>query len=357
MGLVYEKQLSIYDVSQEETNCFYNLKSPNENEYFRGVINYYSLLQPYLAEDVELRGVCEYCGDDLQTFLSDLVISSQRFARKKRLLLFSYDWHGKGHTILITGYYFNEKKNQYELKICDPNKPTKAAFMIVKADFSDFKIQGIRGSKIKRMKYSGLLPIFSKLHTNINPTTSNQSGTFIKFSADSKFTLTTSSGRTLTYDENGLDGDLKINSFKTIYSDNKTMVLIGTDQYDTLNINVSSKKIDLAIYNSKGFKAVEGNKIETIDVSVPGDMKLIGKTFSFKAYSTVDQIVNTNEKGMASIAAKAKEEVSITKGQDTIEAVSPNLVSCIETKTYKGDEVVTEKIKGNQESVLVKVTE
>lgn len=359
IGLVYEKYLNVLSISQEDTNYYFNLQAPRNNEYFKDVLNYYSLLQNYLIENENEMDTGCYTGEDLQSFLSDLVGVSQKFARKKKVLMLSYDWRGKGHTILITGYYLNEKKKQYELKIYDPNVRNKFSYMIIKDDFSDFKLKGKKGNKIKNIKYSGLSSISSKIHEDNNTgnqTIFNPNNTYIEFSNSSKFTLTGSSGHSLTYNDS-ISGDMPIMSSNTIYGDNKTTVLIETEDCDSFNVAVNSKNIDLTIYNRKGLKSVKGSQIETIDLSVSGDVKLIGKAFSFKAYSTVDKMINTNEKGMASIAAKAKGEVVIKKGQDFVEATSTQPMSSIETRIYKGTDVVTGKIKGNHESVSVSTTE
>ena len=361
MGLAYEKQLSLLNISQEDTNYYYNIHSPRDNAYLRDTINYYDLLQDYLfLFEVENENeIKNYCGYDIQSFLNQLVLISQKFAKKQKVLLLSYDWHGKWHTVLITGYYFNEKKNQYELKICDPNIRNKFSYMTIRKDFSDCKLQGKLGSKIKKMKYSSLTSLSDKLHINnvYNPYISNQNLTYIKFSSNSEFSFTTSMGYSFSYDKDGFHGTLPIVSSNIFCGNHKSTIVADIGDYDGFNVTVNSKNIDLTIYNRKGLKAIKGSQIDTIELSVSGDIKLIGKTFSFKAYSTVDKKINTNEKGMASIAAKAKEEVVIKKGQDFVEATSTQPMSSIETKVYIGTEVVTEKVKGNQESISVKATE
>ena len=360
MGLVYEKFLTVYDISDEPKIYYSKMTFPINNEELRNVINYYQLTWSYIHHDYWNPN------GNLRSFI-DAIISSLR--NNKVVLLYLSFSSGGAHEVLITGYSYNRNKKEYYFYICDPNKSNvnffQARVMTINSDSFDFNIS--RGTYTNRnitklglnivSDLKNVLHKSSKANEQLLDALPNDELTYIVFPNDSHFVLTTSTGLCLVNDENGFSGTLPIEDYNYIQVDNKSGIRIESKLFDKCVIDSKSKNIDLEIYNVNGFKAISGKQIQEIDLSISGDMKLTGDAFSFKAFSSVDQMLNEYETGLGSIYAKGKGEVVIRKGQDTIEAVSENPMSHIETKIYQGVEVIEGKIKGKQNSVVIKPCE
>ena len=134
-------------------------------------------------------------------------------------------------------------------------------------------------------------------------------------------------------------------------------VKLKTKYCSSFEIKPKSKNTKILIYDNYNCKGIEGKNIEAIIISLPGNIKLNGKSYTFKAYTSVDEMLDERESGLGSIYAKGKSEVIIHKGQDTIEAISDNTMSHVETKIYQGVDVIKGTIKGKQKSVVIKPCE
>ena len=376
MALVFKRKLSNYDLIKEEgdKDCYhyYLLPKPIDNEYFRDVLNYYYLIQyciPEVAyklgkhvsintknfqENMDVKGSLE-----IDKFLSELVKDSKEAAKNHKVLQLNYSYLGAdgvgGHSILITGYKHYKNLKYYALRLYDMNN-FKRVPMIISDNFETFSfIDGlddvINTNTYRSMWYTDPINYLDFSHLNSQKNAENY--THLCFSSDSSFKITSDTGLSLTYENNEFSGDLPL--FSLDYIDKE--IKIKTAYCSSYKIEPISRDIDINIYDNDHFKAVVGNNIESIDVSIPGDMKLNGNIYIFKAYASVEEMLDEKESGMGSIFAKGKGEVVIHPAQNTVEATSKKPMSGIETAVYQGVDVIEGTIKGNQKKIVLKVTE
>lgn len=371
MGLVFEGKLTLGNISSANPtpDKYYDLKEPCVDKKLRDVINCYQLVQDYLPRgEVQIGYIKDPFLENQKAFLKQLIDVSKEYAYKGKVLFLGYsynklDWPMKsGHAVLIIGGEHDKDNHQYKLRICDPNNQKKEIYMTIEEDFSQFNINGkgrfkTTGLKIRdSSSFSSFFNINGKEDIKILSNSSNSAYNYIVFSIDDYFQINTSSGYTFNNDKNGFYGTLPIVSTNFVFNDTKSYIRIQTENFDKCSISITSKHINLKVYNNNGFKRIEGDNIENIDLSVSGDMKISGNSFEFKAFSSVDEILNEKESGLGSIYAKGKGEVVIHKGQKTVEATSDNQMSHIETRVYQGVDVATGKIKGKHNSVSVDTT-
>lgn len=370
MALVFRGKLKPKDISGEDVESYYQLKAPKDNIYFRDVIHYYHLSQ-YLDDfgkfklakkKWESKNDSQMGGDRLHDVLSGLVKDAKIAAKEHRVLMISYgvgyteegEQKEGGHAILVTAYKYKKKEQIYDLTLYDMNKRV-FTHMEIPEDCDSFKMDATKGpitlANCLRLCYIDPDKIMQVRHLNSQKNTENY--TFICFSSDSSFKLTSDAGLSLMYDNNEFSGDLPLLSLDYIDDDIK----IKTSYCSSYKIEPISKDIDINIYDNDHFKAIEGSDIESIDVSIPGDMKLKGDAYTFKAYASVEEMLDEKESGMGSIFAKGKGEVVIHPGQNTVEATSKKPMSGIKTEVYQGVDVIEGTIKGNQKKVVLKVTE
>ena len=270
--------------------------------------------------------------------------------------MFSFWQDGDGHTILITKYKYRSREKVYELELYDMNGFSTVT-MTISYDASTFNFTDGNRRAVSEETFDKMLYIDPDKFEPLNWTRSNNLAyvmtvtnyTFLTFSKDSSFKLTSLIGQTLTYDNDEFSGNLPI--FSLDYIDDN--VKIKTSYCSTYRIDPISKDIDISIFDNTYFKAIEGSGIESISVSIPGDMKLDGKAYTFKAYASVDEMLDEKESGMGSIFAKGLGEVVIHKGKRTVEATSKKPMSGIETEVFQGINVVEGTIKGKQKSVIL----
>ena len=373
MALVFHELLSPKEISGEDVESYYQLKAPKDNIYFRDVIHYYNASQYlnnftkfHLAEKKWFENKSDFDSlpqDSLPEVLSGLVKDTKNAAMSHRVLMLSYgapyiDDKGEqkfgGHAILVTAYRYKKKEKKYDLTLYDMNKRV-FTHMEIPEDCDSFNMDATCGpislANCTRLCYIDPDKIMQVSHVNSQKNTENY--TFICFSSDSSFKLTSGIGLSLTYENNEFSGDLPV--FSLDYIDND--IKIKTAYCSSYKIEPISRDIDINIYDNDHFKAVVGNNIESIDVSIPGVMKLNGNIYTFKAYASVEEMLDEKESGMGSIFAKGKGEVVIHPAQNTVEATSKKPMSGIETAVYQGVDVIEGTIKGNQKKIVLKVTE
>jgi hypothetical protein len=263
--------------------------------------------------------------------------------------------------VLVTGYSVSE--DGYRLKMYDMNSVReykgsgRFTYMSISKDLTTFSFMTGNGEIVDEDNYLNLSYLEpSKLsdikYCSLGKRRSSDQVT-IAFSPDSEFTLTGPRGTTLTYRKSAFSGSFPINSVD--YLEKK--IKIKTKRFENFTIAPLGKEINIQVYDDDHYKSVEGKNIKKIDLSLTGDTKLTGGTYTFKAYSSVEEKLGKGESGLASISGKANGKVIIRSGKDKVEASSPKKISHVKTAVYQDVRTAGGTIKGRRTSVSVNAAE
>ena len=380
MGLTFKKLLDAGEISGRtlSPNDYFHMPQPKESPKLKDIINYYQLSQ-FLENYGDYAGKLnnynsslwsgwvygndsKFANVSLSGFLGNLVKDAKSVCEAGNTLLFSFSCPSFGHMVLITGYSVSE--DGYRLKLYDMNTVGKYGdngnftYMNIPKDQASFSLTTGSDEIIDEDNYvtvSYLEP--SKLtdirYNSAEKKTQPNKYTYIVFSSDTSFKLTGSKGRTLTYRKSAFSGNFPI----TAVDHTENRVKIKTKHCDSFKIVPLSKKTDIQIYDKDNYKAVNGKNIRSIDLSLSGDTKLHGSAYIFKAYSSVEEMLDKEESGLASISAKANGPVTIKSGKEKVEAKAKGKISHVRTAVYQGVRIAGGEIKGRRAKASVNAVE
>ena len=380
MGLVFRKLLTASEISGQtlSKNDYFHMPQPKESKQLKDIINYY-----HLSQNIETYG--EVAGRyknynsslwsgwindknakipnvSLSGFLSNLLKDAQKACKEGSVLLFCYSSMYSGHLILVTGYSVSE--DGYRLKLYDMNTVHEYGqngnflYMNISKDLNSFSFTDGNGEWIDEDSYMTLSYVDPSALSDIRYNSAEKKArsnnhTYIVFNSDSSFTLTGGKGETLTYKKHAFSGNFPITDVNYL----EKRVKLKTRHFDAFKITPLCKKIDIQIYDDDNYKGVKGKNIRSIDLNLSGDTKIYGSAYTFKAYSSVDDMLDQVESGLASISAKANGKVTIRGGKEQVEAMSSDNISHVRTMVYQGTKIAGGKIKGKRSKVCVNAVE
>jgi hypothetical protein len=380
MGLTFKKLLSAEEISGETlvSNEYFRMPQPKEDQKLKDIINYYQLSQflenygdtagnrknynPSLWSGWIRSDNAKHSNVSLSGFLNNLVKDAKDACEKGSVLLFGFTCRTYGHLVLITGYSVSE--DGYRLTIYDMNSVDKFedsghyTFMNIAKDLLSFTLITGMDDIIDEDNYVSLsylepTPLDEIKYCASLEKVRNSNYVTLLFSADSQFTLKSSNGKTLTYKRSAFSGDLPISSVN--YKENR--IKIKTKRCEAFKIAPLGKNIDIQVYDDDNYKAVKGKNIRMIDLSLSGKTKLCGSAYTFKAYSSVEEMLDKDESGLAAISGKARGPVTIRSGKEKVEAKSRSKISHVKTAVYQDVRTALGTIKGRRASVSVNAAE
>ena len=380
MGLTFKNLLNAGEISGETlvSNEYFRMPQPKQSPKLKDIINYYQLSQ-FLENYGETAGnrknynpslwsgwiyseSAKHSNVSLSGFLSNLVKDAKEACEKGSVLLLDFTCYGFGHLVLVTGYSVSE--DGYRLKIYDMNSVNEYGnsgyytYMNIAKDLLSFTLFTGNDEIIDEDNYISLsylepTPLDEiKYCSSLGKGRASKSVTLI-FSADSQFILTSSKGKTLTYRRSVFSGDLPIDAVS--YKENK--IKIKTKGCDSFKIAPLGKNIDIQVYDDDNYKGIKGKNIRSISLNLSGDTKICGSAYTFKVYSSVEEMLDKEECGLASISAKANGPVTIRSGKEKVEAKAKGKISHVRTAVYQDVRTAGGEIKGRRAYVSVNAAE
>ena len=380
MALTFKKLLDAEDISGVTlvSNEYFRMPQPKEDEKLMGVINYYQLTQ-FLENYGDTAGKRKnynpslwsgwiksegekHSNVSLSGFLGNLVKDAKDACEKGSVLLLGFSCYDFGHLVMVTGYSVSE--DGYRLTIYDMNSVGEFgdsghfSYMNIAKDLLSFNLATGDGDIIDEENYINVsylepTPLDEIKYCASAEKSRNSKDVTLIFGSDSPFTLKTSKGKTLTYRRSAFSGDLPIDDVN--YKENK--IKIKTKRCEAFKIFPLGKNIDIQIYDDDNYKGVKGKNIRSIDLALTGDTKLHGNSYVFKAYSSVEEMLDEEESGLASISGKASGSVTIRSGKEKVEAKSSSKISHVRTAVYQDVRIAGGDIKGRRNSVSVNAAE
>ena len=380
MALTFKKLLDAEDISGATlvSNEYFRMPQPKEDEKLMGVINYYQLTQ-FLENYGDTAGKRKnynpslwsgwiksegekHSNVSLSGFLGNLVKDAKDACEKGSVLLLGFSCYDFGHLVMVTGYSVSE--DGYRLTIYDMNSVGEFgdsghfSYMNIAKDLLSFNLVTGDGDIIDEENYINVsylepTPLDEIKYCASAEKSRNSKDVTLIFGSDSPFTLKTSKGKTLTYRRSAFSGDLPIDDVN--YKENK--IKIKTKRCEAFKIFPLGKNIDIQIYDDDNYKGVKGKNIRSIDLALTGDTKLHGNSYAFKAYSSVEEMLDEEESGLASISGKASGSVTIRSGKEKVEAKSSSKISHVRTAVYQDVRIAGGDIKGRRNSVSVNAAE
>lgn len=380
MGLTFQNLLDAEEISGEtlSPNDYFHMPQPKQSPKLKDIINYYQLSQflenygdyagkqknynPSLWSGWIYGSDSKFANVSLSGFLSNLLKDAKDACEKGKVLLLSFSCYDFGHVVLVTGYSVSEEG--YRLKLFDMNtvksygESGKYTYMTIPKDLETFSFTTGNGEIIDEDNYVTVSYLEPSLLSDIKYCASREKGrssncVTIVFSSDSQFTLTGSKGQTLTYKKSAFSGNFPISAVD--HKENR--IKIKTKGCDFFKIAPLGKKIDIQVYDDDNYKGVKGKNIRSIELALAGDTKIYGSAYTFKAYSSVEEMLDKEESGLASISAKANGPVTIRSGKEKVEASAKGKISHVRTAVYQDVRTAGGEIKGRRAKASVNAVE
>lgn len=364
MGLLYEKYISISDLSDsDDATDYYSLGKPCDDSKFKNMINFYQLSQRLANGGKESAIVSAAynnglfsrlqhwaCGDDsLTVFLKYLV----NYASQDHVELLGFLTSHGGHAVLVTGCEYDEENEQYRVKIFDENSVDgggdngKFSYMKIEKDFSSFEYKDANGDKVNNRSYRSIYFLdWDRLGDNIVPAASRSSSkhTKLNFLLGDDFKVVNDYGEYLEYDGEQFSGDMAIYNVNTVESDKGTRLIFETDNLESINVSNIEDGIDMEVYNDNDYLSLSGRKIENAEMTLGQGIKLSGRDYSFDVHVGTDE-VDKDENGLVRISAKASSDVTITRNKNNVNVRTDGKLSQITTAKYVGSDMKEESFR------------
>ena len=365
IGLLYDGEIGIFDLTDEDVLDYYELGSPCDDHKLRNMIHYYQLSQYLTAGDSSIAVSVTYNrsdlykglinitqeGDDYSTFLEKLVNHTKQ---SPALLEFSYlhdllevmagDSFVGGHAILALEC--KENKDSYTIVLYDENQPGSKIDMTVAKDFQSFSFTDGNGKNMTQDTYVSMkFKDFETLYAAVNEGSSlKNSDTTIVFASDSDFTLKDENGGELSFSADGLSGDLVVNGLDIISRDDKgyrSDIVIKTDTCSSYIIDSRGESLDITVSSDEYFYSVSGRNIGIVTLH-DGVVDVAGGEYDFDiAVSSDTEESSTN---LVSYKGSGSGKVQVATEGEKIVIRSEEEISDLTAYNYDKDKTY-EKLK------------
>lgn len=341
-----------------------------EDTFFKKRINYYQLSQ-----------YCENKAPAVTKAVSDGKISEDslkqvvEYAKSGTPFLVTFRSDLFTHTAVACGYEY--EGGTHKVRLLDCNKKDDFMYLTVSSGFNSWRFENspYETEKIADLYFS-TLDAFSSLSFKETENTIysvvSSSAVIDTVCADmsSNFTLINKEGKTLSFNNGTITGDIKTSIVKYIANSNENLsskIVFTIDDSSEYTVINNSKEIDLTVVGDKGlFFTVQGKNIKKI-TAIEGKTTLEGENmeYSVNALSTEDNVdmvnvtganpekvsFNTKDGVTVSDSANGKIHVSIISlGQLYETDFSINYGKC---SIYYSDVVKTNHVSGKGSPIMV----
>lgn len=359
--------LSLFD---NDSEFYHDMDYPSENKAFLDAINYYQLSQ-HLQHGGQKSAAIDYVyngnlftdfigyilgfENKLHSFLEHLVFA----ANTNEVLPFTYSTENGGHAILVCGSAYDKEKKSYVLKLYDENvvsgKDDNGYFadMIIAEDYSEFSFETPGDDIINQQTFDSLyfLDVNNIYNEKPYPVSSNKisnnsKGVKIKIPIGIKFELQNYNGKILKYDGSSFTGDMEIYDISTIVAGKNSEWLISIEDSISFTFKPSKNVTYIDIYNNNKLIALEGQNIDSADISFEKGIEMNGKgNYSFKAYISLEKNTEDKENQLISINATTSGQANIYNENGKIKVSSEKDLHDIETASYLKNKTTDKKIE------------
>lgn len=272
----------------------------NEDTFFKKRINYYQLAQycenkaPAVTKAVSGGKVSE---DSLKQIVE--------YAKSGTPFLLTFRTENLTHTVVACGYE-HDSNGTHRVRILDCNKKDGFMYCCVSAGYNSWRFDNspYETDKISDL-YFTTLDAFSpfsfknETKTVYSAVSSSVTVDTLCVSTASSFTLTNSEGKTLTFNNGEITGDIEVSPLKYIANSNDALsskavfTIEDSNEYTVIN---NSDEIDLTVVGDNGlFFTVQGKNIKKI-IAEEGKTTLEGENmeYSVNALSTEENVDMVN---------------------------------------------------------------
>lgn len=302
MGLLYENNIGIFDLTDGDGMTYYEIGKPKDDVKFKNMIQYYQLSQYLTSSDTYWNMSKIYRGNEKEGhMLSDFLRKLEEHTEEEPVVLVYYYLGDEGvayigdqkqenegvygHAIMAIESW--EEDDYYVLSLYDVNGINELQYMKISKDYTSFEFVDANGNVINENSYVGICyRDFDMVHDLFSDgITTDVDDTTIIFSSVSRFILTDEKSRTLLWSEEGLSGDISVNDFNmTVNSGLKEVpsdIIVHTSSSSSYNIKSTGETIDILVSSDEHFYSVEGSNIETITMQ-DGQIIVDGTDYEFE---------------------------------------------------------------------------
>lgn len=343
----------------------------NEDVFFKKRINYYQLAQ-----------YCENKAPTVTKAVSDGKISEDslkqivEYAKSGTPFLLTFRTENLTHTVVACGYEY-DSNGIHKVRILDCNNKDGFMYLSVPAGYHSWRFDNspYETGKISDLYFTTLdsFSQFSFKNETKNIYSAVSSSVIVDtvcVGVSSNFTLTNSEGKTLTFNNGKITGDIESSDLKYIANSNDALsskvvfTIEDSNEYTVIN---NSDEIDLTVVGDSGlFFTVQGKNIKKI-VAEEGKTAIEGENmeYSVNALSTEENVDMVNVCGAAPerISFSTKDGLTVSEsanGKIHVSIVSYGqlyetdlTISYGKCSIYYSDVVKTNVVSGKGSPVMV----
>lgn len=278
--------------------------------------------------------------------------------------MLTYETQRYGHAVLITGCTYNTVTQKYELSIYDENSVSLDAplgeftTMYINKDFSGFAYTEPDEITITQDAFITMAVHDWNVIDNISRSSwENTSETinnhvFLNLTLNEGFCIENDNGDYLSYDGEKFSGDMLIYSVNPVVNDNSAEFIIETDYSTNFILKDISDNIELSVYDDNDYMSLSGSEFDLAEFSFDDGLNIEGSDYSFEAYISVDQNVDTDENGLVCVAGIAASNVAITTQKSFVEVKSEENLSEVSASSLIGSDVYDIPVEDSDELTL-----
>jgi len=273
---------------------------PAKNPEFRGLINYYHILQGVTSN--------WYNKGYWKNELIAIVELAKRAHETGEPFLISYLYREKntlkvnGHTVVGSDY--SKGDGGHWVTLVDPNKILDYTYLWIDEDFSSFEVAS-KGSFEYSMWAidSTELDDFNKFNLNNHDRNFKQTSLFattlsekyvtLSFSANHNITIKNGEGKKLIYTDGDISGDMDVKASRFVVNDTEVTMYVDVAHSDKFVVDDMSGIVNFgANFGDEGLYSIENiENCSSIEILENGEMKINGTSLTGKVHIISDNIV------------------------------------------------------------------
>ena len=304
----------------------------------------------------------------LTEFLKKLKNEAEESQKTKKPFVFSFHYNENnetgGHSVVVCGYYYNNEKNEHEIKIYDENTYPSAKYstMKISSDFSSFTFTDANhessGKKISDMwtklevydidkLYSGsMFDSISVVDGNVRSSSNNTTDIYV--TADKKFRLTNSKGEYLEYDGENYLGNMTVYDCTLVDNlDSTYSWKITVDKSSSFIISDSENNLRvIGETNEGGFDVLSSGADE---INITGQsVSVEGNNYDFDI-----ALQTQGSKDFIRIQGDALGDSVFENNNENIDVKSDKYISSLKVTSCEFDNAQTEEVDNNINHIVI----
>lgn len=382
MKKVFEGDLSIADLSNREVSEYFDL-DPREDPAFLEALSYYQLSQhlfkymghagasgaitstisdKFFDPDLSLASLGGV--DELPEFLQSAVQEAEDGPKVMKFRFVGEDGENLEHAVLL----MDAQKlidGSWNIIVYDGNTVGVDSpygmygHLRITSDFQHFDYEASHTFDETTYRYMSIIDTDRIENPDISMLTASEcsgaTGSTVLFDGARDVTLTDGRGRTLSYVEGKLSGNIPVLDFATLADSSSGEIKLLLDASGPFTIVGDGGEIDLIIGKSGYFYSIHATGVDNVEVNAERGLVATGSDITYKLFTGVDD-AGEGEFGLVSFTGTATENVRVQGGESSATINSDGSLDNEECSVHRGNETVPGHVDESEDGSITVAT-